>query len=689
IEISANDQKHPTPSLTFTTHSEDDLIAIDTKIDNQTLYAGIFPDKTTLYQGEQAPFTIKIYSPESLPVANWKLPESEKQNLLAWRFSIPERRTLGSANIKQQPFVTATYRTVMSGIDPGKAVFGPSTLGLIVVQSIMDPRFGSRRVNTQLEIPLPSTTFNILPLPPGAPAGFDGAVGQLQIDAHASKTSLTATEATEVILRVGGSGNLETLHPPKLSNSEWEVIDTSKVTRGEERKNLSGIVTFKQLIRPANPTQPPSEIPAYQFSYFDPQTKTYHTLTTSAIPVQVTPAPITPGNTGQRTNETLGAPIEEMRDILGFLDRPNKTIPLTKLSPYFHLIPAAVLLLLIAAPIRRKLSAMRATTPEHRAKTEDFQSLENVSDTRDFYLAAGHYIERWLPQRKETDAVLAERDEVCFLPDGKPLPELSATKKNEILALLKKFSKASFIIALMLTTQFSYGADDGNTETLTQAHSAWKAGQYADAIKLYQTAFPNPTTTPADVHYNVGNCYHRLEQPGPAALAWRRALRIDPTHAQARQNLRYLHKQTNAVVPEYSIWQYHLSRLPQYSYRWILYASIWLLAISLTLLVFYRKKHLTLGIVLCVITPITSSLSYLAIRWYPDDHLYCALSDQAVLLEDSALYSEAHHEDASDYRLPAASLLQVIAQRDHWTFVRSDDDEGWIPSDIVGKVAPD
>jgi len=58
------------------------------------------------------------------------------------------------------------------------------------------------------------------------------------------------------------------------------------------------------------------------------------------------------------------------------------------------------------------------------------------------------------------------------------------------------------------------------------AETAYTAGKFQEALDYYQSAHSD--NIPADVHFNIGNCYYRLDQPGRAALHYHRALYKNP-----------------------------------------------------------------------------------------------------------------------------------------------------------------
>lgn len=72
-----------------------------------------------------------------------------------------------------------------------------------------------------------------------------------------------------------------------------------------------------------------------------------------------------------------------------------------------------------------------------------------------------------------------------------------------------------------------------------QADSAYTAEDYAAAAQLY-TRIAETDGTSAPLLYNLGNCYYRMGRNGMAVLMYERALRIDPSMSEARENLAFV-----------------------------------------------------------------------------------------------------------------------------------------------------
>ena len=96
--------------------------------------------------------------------------------------------------------------------------------------------------------------------------------------------------------------------------------------------------------------------------------------------------------------------------------------------------------------------------------------------------------------------------------------------------------KKSFIIILFLAIVQLAKAQ---TSTLEQADSAYTADNYAQAAELYLKVI-NEEGTSSKILYNLGNSYFKLGEMGNAILAYERALRLDPSDKDIKNNLEFV-----------------------------------------------------------------------------------------------------------------------------------------------------
>jgi len=132
-------------------------------------------------------------------------------------------------------------------------------------------------------------TIDVQPLPDGAPADFNGAVGQFQLSATPDRTSTRLGEPITLRMELSGVGNWGTLGDPRWpSDKQWRVFNNktdsqSKIVNGE----MTGTRVYQQLFTPL--AEGKLTLPAITYSYFDPTDKQYHTLSTNALTIDVAP----------------------------------------------------------------------------------------------------------------------------------------------------------------------------------------------------------------------------------------------------------------------------------------------------------------------------------------------------------------------------------------------------------------
>ena len=125
------------------------------------------------------------------------------------------------------------------------------------------------------------------PLPPGAPAGFKGAVGVFTMTAGVDKNRATTNEPISFKIRVAGTGNVKLLESPGVEiPSDFEQY-TPKVTDNITRSGgrISGAKTFEYLLIPRYPGQ--KTIKPVTFVYYDLGKRSYQTLRSDPIALTI------------------------------------------------------------------------------------------------------------------------------------------------------------------------------------------------------------------------------------------------------------------------------------------------------------------------------------------------------------------------------------------------------------------
>ncbi len=131
-------------------------------------------------------------------------------------------------------------------------------------------------------------TITVLPLPvTGKPESFNGAVGDFTLNAGIDKTTAKTNESMTLKVSISGKGNLELLKLPKLDLPAGFEKYEPKTSENINRKNvISGKKTAEYLMIPRVVGK--REIPAIEFSYFNPEKKKYFTLRSKSFALNIT-----------------------------------------------------------------------------------------------------------------------------------------------------------------------------------------------------------------------------------------------------------------------------------------------------------------------------------------------------------------------------------------------------------------
>ncbi|MDP8214213.1 MAG: BatD family protein [Candidatus Euphemobacter frigidus] len=316
-------------------------------------------DKKEAYVNEQITLTFKLFF-RGLRIANLK-------------YSPPPTIGFVEENLDDQK----SYSKVVGGvrydvvelskaifpISSGEVTIGPAELrGDIIVPRrsrsgslfddfFRDP-FGERQPFALRSKPI---QLIIKPLSrEGRPGDFKGAVGEFGFELSAKPTIVKVGEPITVTMKVTGAGNLDTVTIPEIPcGEEFKTYVPEVETRRKViGARVGGEKIFKQVIIPLSVD--PKEIPPVSFSYFNPASGAYRTITAKTIPITVEAAP-DQGPLSLVESMASGAGRERIRilkkDILYIKDNPGHLTPAGRFyyqRPLYWTFPVIFLALLIS-----------------------------------------------------------------------------------------------------------------------------------------------------------------------------------------------------------------------------------------------------------------------------------------------------------------------------------------------------
>lgn len=280
------------------------------------LYIKASVNKTKVYQGEQIIATYQLYT--RVNISGNELVKSADLNGF-WSQEID----LGESQWRQEIIggyrwhIATIRKLVLFPQRSGDLVIDPLEMKFIVQQraqgggqTVFDQFFG-RVENVEYSLKSKPIKIKVMPHPTPTPEGFNGAVGKLDMNVDVSATEVKANEAINIKIKVSGKGNINLVEAPEIDfPSDFEIYDPKVSDRTSTTSSgVSGYKEFDYLVIPRNKGN--YKIDPISFSYFNPSTKKYQTVTSNPIEINVLK-----GEAGSE-NMVYSAPNKEDIKVLG------------------------------------------------------------------------------------------------------------------------------------------------------------------------------------------------------------------------------------------------------------------------------------------------------------------------------------------------------------------------------------
>ncbi|CAN1550800.1 Aerotolerance-related protein BatD [Flavobacteriaceae bacterium] len=250
---------------------------------------------TNPYINEPITVVYKIYFSYNIGITNWRELDKPKYNDF-WSQNIDIKQLVaeeGKYKGEKYRFVTLR-KTVLYPQKSGKLVIEPLSLDVDVqLPSNRRNIFGQvLLVEDHKRVSAGAKTISVKALPEsGKPADFSGAVGRFVFKVTPSKTNLKSGESLDLDVSVSGTGNLKLFTLPKpivpTALEMYDPVHNEQVST--PLSGMTGKISDKYAIIPQYKGKYP--IKPMVFTYFDLGSRSYKTITSPEIMVNVLEGP--------------------------------------------------------------------------------------------------------------------------------------------------------------------------------------------------------------------------------------------------------------------------------------------------------------------------------------------------------------------------------------------------------------
>lgn len=298
--------------------------------------------KGKVYVNEILPVTIKVYV-NNVGLKDIQYPNYPHEGFSVGEYNEPERR---AEIIRGVRYDTLVFKQNIFGIKEGKYILGPAKLGCKVVvrtQSarrrasifgidIFDEDFSGMMGGYKtypVELTAEEIPVTILPFPSeGRPSDFQGAVGDFSMDVYTKPAKVKVGDPVVVRMIIGGDGNLDTVSAPNIVVGDDIKTYEPQVTKEDGKK------IYEQILIPKSDKV--KQIPEIRFSFFNPKTGKYKTISKGPFSLNVVKQPKSeqgikmvsvPGEEYRYSPpEEFGKDIIHIKDSIGRMQKGNKFI---------------------------------------------------------------------------------------------------------------------------------------------------------------------------------------------------------------------------------------------------------------------------------------------------------------------------------------------------------------------------
>ena len=399
-------------SVPFTAPGQDvpGTAAPDT-LDGQDFFVEAEVDNPTPYLGEQIIYTFRLF---------------QASNFLGQPdYKPPAFTDFWSSEILSQP----RYNTEAEGrqylVTEIRAALFPANLGEITIDpaTLVIP---GGLFNPDVKLETNPVQVQVKPLPDGAPEDFSGAVGQYEITARLSESETKVNEPVTLRIDIEGTGNIQTVTEPQMPElNNWRIFESQTSTKVENSRDiLRGTRTFERLVVPGQAGD--LTFPPVSFSYYDPQSERYQTISSQPIPISVLPddaaaAPppviVRPDGDNRLTVELASADIRHIKPAPSSLRFPAGAASAGEIA--LACLWALPVLLVSSAFVwqrrRQRLQEDVAFARDVRARREALRLLVQAETATHSADAAGRALLRYLSDKLNTPTVGLTTDNLIKL----------------------------------------------------------------------------------------------------------------------------------------------------------------------------------------------------------------------------------------------------------------------------------
>ena len=245
--------------------------------------------------------------------------------------------------------------------------------------------------------------------------------------------------------------------------------------------------------------------------------------------------------------------------------------------------------------------------------------------------------------------------------------------------------KIYFSLLFVFASVLTYGQETSKA----QADSAYINNDYASAVYLYEDILANQGES-ADIYYNLGNSYYKMDNIAKAILNYEKALMLNPGNGDIRFNLELAQSKTvDKVTPMSEVflvtWMKSLTNtMSEQGWSKLAIASFILTLLGLVLYFFSKKiamKKIGFISALCLML-----VCILANVFASSQKSKAQSHSSAIIMEPSVTVKSTPNEGGTELFILHEGRKVMIKDNTmrEWKEIQLEDgNAGWVPASVI------
>lgn len=247
----------------------------------------------------------------------------------------------------------------------------------------------------------------------------------------------------------------------------------------------------------------------------------------------------------------------------------------------------------------------------------------------------------------------------------------------------------TFIYTMFLILNFNGIAQ--NPSAFEKGNTFYNNGQYNEAIEQYQSIIKTGKHS-AEVYFNLGNAYYKLNHVAPSIYNYEKALQLAPNDKDIKNNISFARNMTIDaidVLPEVGFSKLTKNTINILTFNnWAKLSVALVILFVILFLMYYFSFSTTQKRLSFVGSFIVLFLAIIALVFAFQKYNLTQNNHPAIVFsKESRVMSDPNKTSSEAFRLHEGTKVQVLEAYDNWNKIKlSDGKIGWIPSQDIKEL---